>query len=142
MQHTFRINAKVLIPSQAIRIETTRSSGPGGQNVNKLSTKVKIYIHLSSIQGLTTEESIRLHKRLTGKISLKGEVLVVSQRTRSQLKNLEDAKEKVIALIVKAITSYKTRIPTSASAGASQRRIQSKKLRSEIKKRRSAKNWD
>ena len=79
MQHTFRINTRVLVPAQAIRIETTRSSGPGGQNVNKLSTKVKMYIHLALIQGLTTEESVRLYKRLAGKISLKGEVLVVSQ---------------------------------------------------------------
>ena len=142
MQHTFRINARVLVPAQAIRIETTRSSGPGGQNVNKLSTKVKMYIHLALIQGLTTEESVRLYKRLAGKISLKGEVLVVSQRTRSQLKNLEDAKEKAMALIAKSIASSKMRIPTSASANASHRRIQSKELRSEIKKGRSAKNWD
>lgn len=142
MQHIVRINTRVLVPPQAIRIETTRSSGPGGQNVNKLSTKVKIYIHLASILGLTKEESTRLFKRLSGKISLKGEVLIVSQRTRSQLKNIEDAKEKVITLITKSIASTKIRIPTSVSANASHRRIQTKKLRSEIKKGRSAKNWD
>lgn len=83
-----------------------------------------------------------MFKRLSGKISLKGEVLIVSQRTRSQLKNIEDAKEKVITLITKSIASTKIRIPTSVSANASHRRIQAKKLRSEIKKGRSAKNWD
>jgi ribosome-associated protein len=142
MQHRFQINSRVIIPAQAIRIETTRSSGSGGQNVNKVSTKVKIYIHLGSIQGLTMEESRRLQKRLISKVSLKGEILVVSQRTRSQLKNIEDAREKAIALITRSIASPRTRIPTSISTVASDRRIRVKKIRSKIKRERSVKNWD
>jgi ribosome-associated protein len=116
----------------------SRSSGPGGQNVNKVSTKVEVRFHVESSNLLSPEEKEFVLVVLAKKISSEGYLIVVSQSERSQLQNREKAVEKLNALINKAITPAKKRKPTRPSAESKARRLEAKKVQAEKKSSRKA----
>src|SRR6188508_653756 len=90
----------VVVPAAALSLHTSRSSGPGGQNVNKVASKVELRVDLDRVQGLAAAVLERLRTLAEGRLDAEGRLLVVSQRTRDQHRNLEDAREKVRALIL------------------------------------------
>ena len=128
----------VVVPASALSLHTSRSSGPGGQNVNKVASKVELRVDLDRVEGLPEEARKRLGSLADGRLDAEGRLLVVSQRTRDQHRNLEDAREKVRALVRRAMIRPRTRRPTRVTAAAKARRLDEKKRRSADKRRRGS----
>ena len=116
----------------------SRSSGPGGQNVNKVSTKVELRFNILQSLLLTTEEKEIIQTKLATKINSEGEIILVSQSERSQLKNKEKVTEKFYLLLNKALTPVKKRKPTKPSRAAKEKRLEEKRNRAEKKDRRKS----
>jgi ribosome-associated protein len=114
----------------------SRSSGPGGQHVNKVSTKIELRFSVLNSNLLTPEEREILLTRLASKLTAGGEIVITSQSERSQLQNKEKVIEKFFALISKALTPVKKRKPTKPSKAAKEKRLQEKRMLSEKKERR------
>ncbi|MEO8361865.1 MAG: alternative ribosome rescue aminoacyl-tRNA hydrolase ArfB [Vicinamibacteria bacterium] len=117
-----------VIPDSAMEWKGVRASGPGGQNVNKVASKVEMRVDLSQITGLTEGARARLRALVASKVDAEARLLVTSQLTRDQGRNLEDAKGKVRALVEQALIVPKSRRPTKPSRAAKARRVDGKKL--------------
>lgn len=113
--------------------QATRSSGPGGQNVNKVSSKVELRFSVADSQLLTNEEKSLIAKKLANKINNQKELVLVAQKDRSQLKNREDVIMKFYRLVEKALTPAKRRIRTKPTKSSVERRLESKRVQSAIK---------
>jgi ribosome-associated protein len=117
-----------VVPESALEWKAVRASGPGGQNVNKVASKVELRVDLARITGLDPAARARLRALTANRLDASGRLLVTSQRTRDQGRNLEDAKEKVRALVAQAFVVPRTRRPTKPSRAARARRVDAKKL--------------
>jgi ribosome-associated protein len=128
-----RILTSALLSSE-LEFATSRSSGPGGQNVNKVNTKVTLRWNVKDSRLLTTEEKELLLQKLSSRLTVDGMLLITSQDKRSQLQNKEDAQLKLDQLLKKAFTKKKKRKPTKPSKSAVQNRLDKKKKHSDKKK--------
>jgi ribosome-associated protein len=117
----------VVVPADALSMQTSRSGGPGGQNVNKVSSKVELRTDIERIAGLDAGALGRLRALAAGRLDAEGRLLVVSQRSRDQRANLEDAREKVRALVLRALEEPRRRRPTRPTRGSTERRLAEKK---------------
>ncbi len=115
----------------------SRSSGPGGQNVNKVSTKMELRFHVMNSLLLSQEEKDLILEKLAKRISQEGELRLVSQSERTQLKNKERVIEKFYDLLSKALMPRKKRKPTKPTAAAKEKRLEEKRLKAEKKRRRT-----
>lgn len=136
-----RINRRVLIPAADLSWTAVRSSGPGGQNVNKVASKVDLRFDVDGTSALSPEAKERLRRIAGTRIDREGRLLVTSQATRDQSRNLEDAREKLAELVRRALVVPKKRKPTKPSKGAKERRLKEKRVRSEKKDRRRS-SWE
>jgi len=114
----------------------SRSSGPGGQHVNKVNTKVELRFNVHSSTILDDRQKEILQEKLVNQISQDGELIIVAQATRSQLQNKQDAIEKFYALVNRALTPQKKRKATRITKAAKEKRLKDKKELSEKKSRR------
>jgi ribosome-associated protein len=114
----------------------SRSSGPGGQNVNKVSSKIELRFNVPESNLLTEEEKEIIQTKLAAKINSEGELILVAQSERSQLMNKEKVTEKFYLLLTKALTPVKKRKPTKPSRAAREKRLEEKRILSEKKERR------
>jgi ribosome-associated protein len=137
MPDPIRVGDAVTVPEAAIALAFTRSSGPGGQNVNKVASKVELRVDLSRIEGLREDARRRLDALTASRRDAEGRLLVTSQRTRDQHRNLEDARAKIRDLVARALRAPKRRRPTRATAGSVQARLKSKKRDAAVKKLRA-----
>jgi ribosome-associated protein len=133
-----RINDHISIGEEEIAETFIRSSGPGGQNVNKLATAVQLRFDVRHSSSLPDEVRARL-ERLAGKrLTRDGVLVITAQRHRTQDRNRDDALERLIALIRAAAVRPTPRRPTRPTLGSKIRRLESKKRRSGIKAQRGA----
>lgn len=124
------------IPVSCLRFEFSRSSGPGGQNVNKVNTRVTLYFDLIGTDALTDVQKRRIRTRLRTRISKEGELRVVSSRHRTQAANRRAAVERLAELLTVALERKRHRIPTRATKLSKKRRLDNKSRRSETKQLR------
>lgn len=130
------LNLNVPDLSAEIQFITSRSGGPGGQNVNKVNSKVELRFDVRSSSLLSDEQKETLLIKLSGKISLEGVLSVVSQRERSQLANKEDAISKFYSLISKALRPVKPRKRTKPTRSSVEKRLTGKRIKGIIKQNR------
>jgi len=123
--------------SSEFQFLTSRSSGPGGQNVNKVNSKVELRFDIPNSALLSDDQKNILLTKLAAKITSEGILSIVSQRDRSQLGNKEDAMEKFYFLISKALKPVKHRRNTRPTKSSIEKRLSSKRIKSAIKQNRS-----
>ena len=133
---TLRITDNLLIEDWELTEQFVRSSGPGGQNVNKVSTAVELRFEAARSPSLPGPVKTRL-KRLAGRRWTRDGALVIQcDETRHQSRNREIARERLVELIRRALVAPKRRIPTKPTKGSKERRIKAKKERGEVKRLR------
>ena len=138
MPEALNVAPGVVVPEAAIAFRAVRSSGPGGQNVNKVASKVELRVELWRIEGLVPEARSRLLHLVASRLDADGRLVVTSQRFRDQPRNLEDARERVADLVRRALVAPKRRRPTRATAGSREARLRSKRRSAEKKAARRA----
>jgi len=116
--------------------QASRSSGPGGQNVNKVNSKIELRFNVQESNILTEDQKQILLAKLSAKISLDGFLIVISQRDRSQLVNKEDAIRKIYGLIEKALLPVKRRKSTRPTRSSVEKRLAGKRIKADIKQNR------
>lgn len=128
------INLGIL--DKELQFSFSKSSGPGGQHVNKVNTRVELRFHIFLSQILTDDQKGTLNKKLANQINQEGELIIISQATRSQLKNKHEAINKFYILLNEALKPKKKRKPSRITKSAKEKRLKEKKEQAEKKDRR------
>ncbi len=123
------VTGRISVPEAAVETRFVRASGPGGQHVNKVSSKVQMWIDLGRMLGATAEEIALIRLRLASRLDAVGRLLISSQATRDQSRNLEDASTRAADLIRAALFRPKVRRPTKPTGAARERRLEAKRIR-------------
>ncbi|MEW6093535.1 MAG: alternative ribosome rescue aminoacyl-tRNA hydrolase ArfB [Chloroflexota bacterium] len=132
------ITPSFTLPDSELHFEFIRSSGPGGQNVNKVATAVQLRFDVRNSPTLTEEVKRRLVRVAGKKMTSEGVLVIEAKRYRAQEQNRADAELRLAALIRKARMQPKKRRPTKPSAAAKAKRLEAKKRRGEIKRLRQS----
>ena len=127
------VTESLTIPGRELRVSFARSGGPGGQNVNKVETKVELRWRPGESSVLSDEDRARLLDRLARRLTGAGDLIVSSSRTRDQARNREDARRRLAAVVAKALERPKKRRPTRPTREARRRRLEEKRRRAELK---------
>lgn len=138
-ERMLKVTEFVSIPDEELRFTASLSSGPGGQSVNKLNTRVTLWFDVAHSPSLSQPQKELIMRRLGSRLSKDGVLRVISQQTRSQLANREAALARFVALLQAALQEEKPRKKTRVSLTAKLRRLEEKRRRSLLKRRRSAK---
>ncbi len=133
-----KVSDKLSLHDNELHFDFIRSTGPGGQNVNKVATAVQLRFNIAASASLSEDVKVRLKKIAGRKITDNGVLIIEARRFRSQQKNRQDAIDRLTKLIAKAEIVPKKRIKTKPSKSAKEKRLQDKQHRSKIKQGRTA----
>jgi ribosome-associated protein len=133
------ITDQITIPDSEVTFTTARSSGPGGQHVNKVSSRVTLHFNVLLSQSLSADQKQRLLARLQTRISKEGVLRVVTQKHRSQAANRQAAVARFVTLVQDALTPTQPRLQTHPPTATRERRLQEKRQRSQLKQQRTTK---
>jgi ribosome-associated protein len=134
-----RITGRISIDEREIAETFVRASGPGGQNVNKLSTAVQLRFDVRGSPSLPPDVAARLERLSGSRLTRDGVLVITAQRHRTQLRNRQDALDRLIDLVRRAATPPVPRRPTKPTRASRERRIEGKKHRAKVKGLRQAK---
>ena len=130
------ISTRITIADEELRFSFSRSGGPGGQNVNKVNSKATLHWQPGSSAALPEDVRDRFLARYAARITNDGDVVITSQQSRDQPKNIEDCLEKLRAMILAILVPPKKRRATKPTKGSQRRRLNEKKQRSQTKQNR------
>lgn len=130
------VTPRLTIPAGELEIAFARSGGPGGQNVNKVSSKVDLRWNPTTSMALTHDDRALLVDKLRNRLTTDGTLIVTSTLTRDQIQNRADAMSKLALIVRAALDRPKPRKPTKPSRGAKRRRVADKRHNAEIKRNR------
>jgi ribosome-associated protein len=131
-----KINSTLAIPDEELRLSFSRSSGPGGQNVNKVSSKATLRFAVRSSPSLPDDVRQRFLERFASRITTKGEIIIHSDKFRDQPKNIQDCYDRLREMLAATARAPKTRRPTRPTRGSNTRRLKDKKSRAQLKEGR------
>lgn len=134
-----RVTGRISIDEREIVENFVRASGPGGQNVNKLSTAVQLRFDVRGSPSLPPDVAVRLERLAGSRLTRDGVLVITAQRHRTQLRNRQDALDRLVELIRRAATPPVPRRPTKPTRASRERRIEGKKRRAKVKGMRQAK---
>jgi ribosome-associated protein len=135
------ISRDLTLPAEDLSIRAVRSSGPGGQNVNKVSSKVELRFDLARSRAISDAIRLGVRALFPNRVDATGRLLVVSQLTRDQKLNREDARDKLRALVLRALHIDPPRKATKPSRGAKLRRIDGKRRAADQRRARGTRDW-
>lgn len=127
------ITSRIVISDEELGFSFARSSGPGGQNVNKVNSKATLRWNPTASPALPDDVRARFLARYASRLTNEGEILITSQESRDQPKNIAICLEKLRGMIAGVLAAPKKRRPTKPTKGSKQRRLTAKKQRSEVK---------
>ena len=136
------VNESVAIPRSELDVRVSRSSGAGGQHVNKTSSRVEIFWSVASSRALSDEERARLLDKLKSRLTTEGSVRVVASDMRSQSRNRELAEERLAELVRRALVIPRKRRPTRPTKASKEARLEEKKKHASKKRDRQQKSFD
>ena len=134
--------AHLVIPEAELRWTAVRASGPGGQNVNKVASKIDLRFDFEDSTALSDELKARLRQKAAARLDAEGLIQITSQLTRNQPDNLEDARQKLAALLASALTVPKARRKTKPSRAKEARRVADKRVHAAKKQNRGRVSTD
>ncbi len=136
-----QIDATTAIADDELVFRASRSSGPGGQNVNKVNTRITLLFDVAGSPSLSASQKQRIQRRLATRVDKRGVLRVVSQKGRTQEANRRAAVERLAGLLAEALERRPVRKETKVPAGQREQRLKEKKRRSALKQQRSRKDW-
>ena len=136
------VNAALSIPRHELDVRVSRSSGAGGQHVNKTSSRVEIFWNIGSSRALTDEQRARLQQKLASRLAADGNIRVVASDMRSQTRNREIAEERLADLIARSLIVPRKRKPTKPTKASKEARLDAKRRQSSKKRERSERSFD
>lgn len=142
MEDNLYVREGVVIPGGELEVVASRSGGPGGQNVNKVASRVTLRWSVRSTVALDAEQKRRVAERLASRLTVEGELVIHADEHRSQPLNRASARARLAALLREALYVAPPRIPTRPSRAAKRRRLATKKLRAKVKQARRAPGAD
>ena len=137
-----RVSSRLELPVAELSLRFSHSGGPGGQNVNKVETRVELRFDLVGSKALSDAQKERLQERLATRITRSGELIVRADKHRERGRNMEEARVRLAKLIAGALEVARPRKPTKPTRGSQRRRLESKRQRSETKRRRQGPGAD
>jgi len=142
LENSVFVNGSLSIPRDDLDVRVSRSSGAGGQHVNKTSSRVEIFWNIDNSRALTEEQRVRLREKLASRLTSEGSVRVVASDTRSQTRNRELAEQRLAELVARSLIVPRKRKPTKPTKAAKEARLDAKRRQSSKKRERSERSFD
>jgi ribosome-associated protein len=141
-ENVLAVNDSVAIPRAELDVRVSRSSGAGGQHVNKTSSRVEIFWNIPASRALTDDQRVRLLDKLSSRLTSEGSIRVVASDMRSQSRNRDLAEDRLAELVRRALLVPRKRKPTRPTRAAKEARLETKKRHSNKKRNRTDKSFE